>query len=416
MDISSLRERGATSELTVSALNSYIRRMFEADRMLNAVTVKGEISNFTYHRSGHLYFSLKDEGAQVKAVMFRSAAASLKFMPENGMKVIVRCSVSVYTQGGSYQLYVNSMQPDGVGALYLAYEQLKARLSEEGLFSEEFKKPLPKYPSRVGVITSPTGAAVRDIINVIGRRYPSAVIYIYPSLVQGDGAEENLIAGLDYFEESKLADIIIIGRGGGSIEDLWAFNGERLARKIFACETPVISAVGHETDFTICDFVADLRAPTPSAAAEIAVPDTKELLLRLDGLYDRCESLLLRHTERMQERLSRIKEKNIFTNPEAFFDGYELSVENLSDALLSGVSTVFEKRGNALALIAGKLHALSPLTTLARGYSVARTNRGAVRSIGDVGIGDTVTVRVVDGQFDATITDKREGEKNVGNE
>ena len=310
MDISFLRERSGPSELTVTELNSYIKRIFDSDRLLGAITVKGEISNLTNHRSGHIYFSLKDEGGQVKAVMFRSYAEKLKFMPEDGMKVIVRCSVSVYPQSGIYQLYVTSMQPDGIGALYLAYEQLKARLEAEGLFSSEFKKEIPAIPERIGVITSPTGAAVRDIINVIGRRFPLAKIYLYPSLVQGDGADGNLIAALDYFDKTKLVDVIIIGRGGGSIEDLWAFNSEWLARKIFECSIPVISAVGHETDFTICDFVSDLRAPTPSAAAELAVPDIRELFLRIDTAAERCAGALIRKIERAEDRLNDIKHKD----------------------------------------------------------------------------------------------------------
>ena len=284
MDISFLRERDNPGSFSVTELNNYIKNLFDGNRTLSAVTVKGEISNFKNHSTGHLYFSLKDEEGQIRAVMFRSKAMSLKFMPESGMRVIAHGSVTIYPRDGSYQLYVNSLQPDGIGALYLAYEQLKDKLYQEGLFDESHKKPIPYAPQSVGVITSPTGAAVRDIINVISRRFPIATVYLYPALVQGEGAEESLISGLDYFEKSALADVIILGRGGGSIEDLWAFNGERLARKIFAATTPIISAVGHETDFTIADFVSDLRAPTPSAAAELAVPDSKELLMRIDGI------------------------------------------------------------------------------------------------------------------------------------
>ena len=283
MDISALREREFDCALTVSELNNYIKNLFDTNRTLMAVRVTGEISNFTDHRSGHLYFSLKDSDAQIKAVMFKSQRMRLKFSPEAGMKVTVHGSVSVYSQTGSVQIYVNSMEPDGIGALYVAYEQLKTRLKDEGLFDEDKKRLLPRFPERIGVITSPTGAAVRDIINVVGRRYPLAKIYLYPSLVQGEGAEENLIRAVDYFDKSRLVDLVIIGRGGGSIEDLWAFNSERLAYRIFEAEVPIISAVGHETDFTICDFVADMRAPTPSAAAEIAVPDIRELAVRLDG-------------------------------------------------------------------------------------------------------------------------------------
>ena len=370
------------------------------------MSVRGEISNFTYHRSGHLYFSLKDECGQVKAVMFRSSAERLRFMPEEGMKVIVRCSVSVYPQSGAYQLYVTSMQPDGIGALYLAYEQLKARLEAEGLFSDEFKKNIPPFPERIGVITSPTGAAVRDIINVTGRRFPLATVYLFPSLVQGDGAEKNLIEGIEYFSKAALVDVIIIGRGGGSIEDLWAFNGEDLARAIYKCDIPVISAVGHETDFTICDFVSDLRAPTPSAAAEIAVPDIKDLLLRLDGLSERCSDLLLRHLERKEERLIRIKEKDILSSPDALFGNKEAFVSEYLSRALTAIDSALINKGHELSLCCGKLHALSPLSTLSRGYSVISANEKTVKSINDIMVGDVIDVRVSDGAIKAEVIGK----------
>lgn len=409
MDISALREREIRSELSVSELNAYVKRMFDSDRELSAISVIGEISNLTIHRTGHIYFSLKDEFSQIKAVMFRSAASSLKFVPENGMKVIARCSVSVYTATGSYQLYVNNMQPDGVGALYLAYEQLKAKLDAEGLFSAEHKKDIPLYPKSVGVITSPTGAAVRDIINVTGRRFPSAKIYLYPSLVQGDGAERNLIDALDYFEKSSLADVIIIGRGGGSIEDLWAFNGEMLARKIFECQTPIISAVGHETDFTICDFVADMRAPTPSAAAEIAVPDTRELTLRLADLYDRMASALNLLAIRAEERLERARSSSIFKDTSAMFKEKAESAERAKDVLFSLIDEKIKCLYNDLAVAAGKTNALSPLATIARGYLVATNDsKKVIRTVNDVALGEKITLRVKDGTLSATIDGKEE--------
>ena len=411
MDISSLRERKMGSELTVSELNAYVKRIFDTDRTLNAVTVKGEISNFTYHRTGHLYFSLKDEEGQIKAVMFRSAAASLKFLPENGMKVIVRCSVSVYTQTGTYQLYVNSMQPDGIGELYLAYEQLKSKLDAEGLFSPAHKKPIPRFPSKIGVITSPTGAAVRDIINVTSRRYPLADIYLYPSLVQGDGAEANLIKALDYFSKSSLVDVIIIGRGGGSIEDLWAFNGEGLARKIFETEIPIISAVGHETDFTICDFVADLRAPTPSAAAELSVPDKRDLLVFFGVAYDRCSEALKRKTERLSERLESIVNSAVLTNPELSFMDKEDKIENFKRNINESISKYLTLSDSILKIIAGKLNALSPLATLSRGYSVVYSDKKLIKSVKKIGIGDNVTIRLLDGELNAMVTEKKDLKK-----
>lgn len=407
MDISSLRERDIRTELSITELNLYVKRMFEADRSLSAVSVVGEISNLTIHRTGHLYFSLKDEDSQVKAVMFRSSAATLKFIPENGMRVIVRCSVGVYTATGSYQLYVNTMQPDGVGSLYLAYEQLKSKLEAEGLFDIAHKKTLPQFPKTVGVITSPTGAAVKDIINVTGRRYPSAKIYLYPSLVQGDGAEENLIKAIDYFDKSNLVDVIIIGRGGGSIEDLWAFNGEKLARKIFDCRIPTISAVGHETDFTICDFVADMRAPTPSAAAEIAVPDYKELLLRVGDLYDRMTNALTSSVKRYEERLENIKNSELLKNPDMMFEKRQ---EELDESKSNALRLIGEKINllyNNLAVASGKVNALSPLATIARGYSVAfDDNNKIVRSVNDVKQGDRLIVKLNDGNVITTVDNK----------
>ncbi len=403
MDISSLRERDNIGTFTVSELNGYIKSVFENNRTLSSVTVKGEISNFTAHRSGHLYFSLKDAEGQIRAVMFRSSAMRLKFLPESGMKVIVHGSVTVYPRDGSYQIYVSSMQPDGIGALYLAYEQLKERLCLEGLFADEHKLPIPAIPSRIGVITSPTGAAVRDIINVTGRRFPLADIYIYPSLVQGEGAEENLIRAVDYLDYSGLVEVIIIGRGGGSIEDLWAFNSERLARRIYEATTPIISAVGHETDFTICDFVSDLRAPTPSAAAELAVPDIREISLRLDDISDRCVLSLERCVERARERLYRTSKSYILENPSVITEDYKLKIKELmnsaSDALKSNVRMSEER----LSINAEKLSALSPLSVLARGYSITEHNGKTLKSVKEVNAGDNIQIRLSDGNIEAVV-------------
>ena len=266
--------------MTVSALNQYIHTLIASDTALSDLTVRGEISNFVAHRSGHCYFSLKDEGGLIRAVMFRTAASRLAFRPESGMKVLVHGYVSVYEKDGQYQLYVSAMEPDGIGSLYLAFEERKRRLATEGLFDASRKRPIPRYPARIGVITSPTGAAIRDILHILARRYPCAEVLLYPALVQGEEAARSMIAGLRWFQEQNAADVLIIGRGGGSFEDLFAFQDEGLAREIAASTIPVISAVGHETDFSISDFVADLRAPTPSAAAELAVPDMTELLAR----------------------------------------------------------------------------------------------------------------------------------------
>ncbi len=405
MDLSSLRERDNIGAFSVSELNNYIKNIFENNRTLCAVTVKGEISNFTNHRSGHLYFSLKDSDGQIRAVMFRSRAASLRFMPESGMKVIVHGSVTVYPRDGSYQIYVNSMQPDGIGALYLAYEQLKAKLAEEGLFDEDHKKLLPEYPERIGVITSPTGAAVRDIINVITRRFPLSSIYLYPALVQGEGAEATLIKALDYFDRSGLCDVIIIGRGGGSIEDLWAFNSEALARKIYEARTPIISAVGHETDFTIADFVSDLRAPTPSAAAELAVPDSREIYLRIDNLVDRGAGALLYKTERSRERLGRLEDS---VSPERFSDILNKkkdALNGISDNLKREIQRYFELLRSRLSLGAGKLEIMNPLSVLKRGYSITEKNGATVNSSELLFVGDEISIRLTDGKAAAVVTE-----------
>lgn len=415
MDISSLRERGSSRAFSVSELNGFIKNIFDSSPVLNSVTVEGEISNFTYHRSGHLYFSLKDADGQIKSVMFRGNAQGLRFMPENGMKVVAKGSVGVYTRDGVYQLYVSSMQPDGVGALYVAYEKLKEKLFAEGLFSQEHKRPIPKYPSAIGVITSPTGAAVRDIINVITRRFPSAKIYLYPALVQGSGAEASLIEGLDYFERSRLCDTVIIGRGGGSIEDLWAFNGEALARRIYSMTVPIISAVGHETDFTICDFVSDLRAPTPSAAAELAVPDYKDLSLRIDGASDRLDNALYSLIRRRREQLDYLCKSEVLSSPDIIFTEFRERKNSLFEAVYTSFCNITERYGAKLSAAAGRLHALSPLAVLNRGYSISFVGDKTLRSVDDVKEGDKINIRLPDGCVFATADyTTREGKDKNG--
>ncbi len=406
MDISLLRDREINKALTVTELNAFIKRLLDTNKTLSAVSVSGEISNFKDHGSGHLYFSLKDSGAQIKAVMFRSQRAKLKFIPDDGMKVTVHGSVSVYEQTGAVQIYVNSMVPDGIGALYLAYEQLKEKLYSEGLFEDEHKKLLPLYPRRIGVITSPSGAAVRDIINVTKRRYPLADIYLYPSLVQGEGAEANLISGLEYFEASGLADVIIIGRGGGSIEDLWAFNSERLARKIYESNIPIISAVGHETDFTICDFVSDMRAPTPSAAAEIAVPDIRDLILRLDDISERLALSLIRLTERKKERLASLASCEALTSPSTIFKERRERLSELYKATAAQINNSIVSFWNSLTLLSQKADAMSPLSVLKRGYSVCQGEEGNIVSAKHVNTGDKLNIVFSDGTVNATVTEK----------
>ncbi len=407
MDISALRERRGNGIMTVSELNNYIKNTFDADRVLKAVTISGEISNFTKHTTGHLYFSLKDEASQIKAIMFRSAAERLPFIPENGMKVTVSGTVSVYVTGGTYSISVYSIQPQGVGALYLAYEQLKSKLSAEGLFDELHKKPIPKMPEKIGVITSSTGAAVRDIINVTSRRFPLAQIYLYPALVQGDGAEASLMEALDYFEASKLCDIIIIGRGGGSIEDLWAFNSEALARRIYSANVPIISAVGHETDFTICDFVADMRAPTPSAAAEIAVPDIKELYLKLDSSLERCRRALEKNVSHKREGLKKITENRFILHPELILEKRCELRDQCVQRLQASASTIIADKKNALISKAHKLEALNPLSILTRGFAVPEINGKRINSARALEIGDSFSLIMSDGRISATVKDKQ---------
>ena len=403
MDISSLRERGNIGTFTVSELNGYIKNLLEGNRTLGSVTVSGEISNFVCHSSGHLYFSLKDEGGQIRAVMFRSYTSGLKFKPESGMKVIVHGSVSVFARDGSYQLYASTMQPDGIGALYLAYEQLREKLSTEGLFDSGHKEPIPEYPTRIGVITSPTGAAVRDIINVTGRRYPLADIYVYPAIVQGERSVATLISGIEYFEKSGLVDVIIIGRGGGSIEDLWSFNSEALARKIYSCDIPVISAVGHETDFTICDFVADLRAPTPSAAAELAVPDIKELYIRLDNISARCTAALERQIDRSRDRLDRLNVDNVYSALRSGIDARLDNLERLYERAKQSISHILEAKRAEFSVLVEKANAMNPLAVLSRGYSIVEHENVVISSTDAVKIGEGIKVTVSDGVIDATV-------------
>ena len=412
IDINSLRERENAEIFSVTMLNEYIKNIFENNRTLSSVTVRGEISNFTNHRSGHLYFSLKDSDGQIRAVMFRSRAQGLKFMPESGMKVIIHGSVTVYPRDGSYQIYVSSMQPDGIGALYLAYEQMKARLAEEGLFDHIHKKPIPMFPRRIGVITSPTGAAVRDIINVTGRRYPMADIYLYPALVQGAGSEDSLVRALDYLDKSGLCDVIIIGRGGGSIEDLWSFNSEKLARRIFDARTPIISAVGHETDFTICDFVSDMRAPTPSAAAEIAVPDRRELMMRLDQLDERLAAALIRNVQRARERLSLLSDRASADSVRRMLDGKRDEVIYLNEKSALLIRSILQAKRDMLSSSAAKANALSPLSTLSRGYSVAEKEKVVVKSVGELSKGDRLTLIMKDGTAVTEVVEIK-GEQNI---
>ena len=388
-----------TLVLSVSQLNRYIKMNFDADENLANIFISGEISNFTNHyRTGHLYFTLKDDSAAVRAVMFNSSAKRLKFMPEDGMKVIARGRVSVYEASGQYQLYVDDMQPDGVGALNLAYEQLKEKLQKEGLFSELHKKPLPPYPEKVGVITSPTGAAVRDIINVLGRRFPYAEIVFCPVLVQGDGAHLQLTDAVNMFNSERAADVIIIGRGGGSIEDLWEFNDEGLARAVYNSEIPVISAVGHETDFTICDFVADMRAPTPSAAAELAVPDANELQYALSALNNRMFLNVSSGIADRRSRLEYLTSKGALKSPDEMLSNRSQRLDTAFSKMLSSYENRIGGKKVEFISAATALSKLDPMSVLMRGFAFVSDKNGKnVYSSQALAKGDEINVRFHDG-------------------
>lgn len=389
--------RTGREPLSVSQLNEYLRMLMDGDRVLSDVLVRGEISNFSAPRSGHLYFTLKDEDGQIRAVLFRTQASRLRFRPEDGMRVIVSGRVSVYSAGGQYQIYANDIQPDGVGALAMQFEQLRRKLEAEGLFAQERKHPIPAIPRRVGVITSPTGAAVQDIRNILGRRFPLAEMILFPAAVQGEEAVGQLIAGILFFGTYRLADVIIIGRGGGSAEDLWAFNDETLARAIADCPVPVISAVGHETDFTICDFVADLRAPTPSAAAELAVPDGEEMRQTFLAYAGRMERLVTAKIGTERRLLERLASSRALSRPDQLLDPYRMRLSDLETRATRSIETRIERLRNRLSASAAALDAMSPLRVLARGYATVAKGGKTIVSAKQISAGDRMTVRFSDG-------------------
>ena len=402
--------------LTVSQLNEYVKMLMESNPVLRNVWIKGELSNFKNHYStGHFYFSLKDDSAIVRGVMFRSYAQNVKFAPRDGMKVLVHGRVSAFVRDGQYQIYVDEILPDGVGSLYLAFEQLKRRLGEQGLFDEARKKPLPRYPERIGIVTSPTGAAIQDMMNILGRRFPCAAITLYPALVQGPDAAPQLIRGIEYFNETRSADVIIVGRGGGSMEDLWAFNDERLALCIASSEIPVISAVGHESDFTICDFVADKRAPTPSAAAELAVPDRAELQAALSGVGSKLGRVLLTKIQNSKNSLKYLREAGVLSGAAPIVNERRMGLLYTARTMDSAMDGVLQRDKAALAATTAKVEALSPLSVLSRGYGVIQDAEGvSIRSVAKVKAGDEISIRVRDGRIDATVKSTHKERKNHG--
>lgn len=419
--------------LSIGAITRYLKSKFDQDANLQKVYLKGEISNFKAHTSGHFYFSLKDETSKINAIMFRSNASKVSFKPTDGMKVLVSGRVSIYEASGGYQIYVDEMEEDGVGNLYEAFEKLKKKLSSEGLFDEKHKVPIPKYPKKVGVVTASTGAAIRDILTTIKRRYPICEVILFPTLVQGEGAKESIVSNIIKAKDYDL-DVLIVGRGGGSIEDLWAFNEEIVARAIYESDIPIISAVGHEVDFTISDFVADLRAPTPTAAAELAVPNLSEVVKYIDGLTIRLNESINKKVKFQKLYLDSIKNSFVIKNPMIMFDNkrqkLDLLVDKINNSILKNVDNkkkilaeikssyiivnpnlLYKDFRMKLLNITNKLELLNPLGILSRGYSITSVLDSSVKSINNVKIGDVIKVRVTDGLIKAEVTDLLE-EKN----
>lgn len=381
--------------ISVSKLNELVKMLIEDCQPLRNIYVSGEISNFThYYRSGHMYFTLKDEKSQIKAVMFSSYAAKLRFKPENGMKVICRGRLAVYEKNGEYQIYAEDLQPDGLGALNLAFEQLKMKLFSEGVCSDEVKKSLPLYPKKIGVATSNIGAAVEDIKNITKRRYPLAELVILPTIVQGAFASADIVKSIEFLDSMGDVDVIIVGRGGGSIEDLWAFNTEEVARAVIACQTPVVSAVGHETDYTICDFVADLRAPTPSAAAELVCPDILSLINYVDGLKKQLDYSVNSKINDESIRLDELSSSYVLADYSEVIKTFEDNVSVLMDRMNDEYQYSLETKGNTFAVLVEKLSALSPLAVLARGYSICEKNGRVVKNINEVKANDCLEVKM----------------------
>ncbi|AKS38860.1 exodeoxyribonuclease VII large subunit [Anoxybacillus gonensis] len=440
--------------VTVAALTKYIKRKFEVDSHLQDLWIKGEISNFTYHSRGHMYFTLKDEQARIQAVMFAGYNRQLTFKPENGMTVLVRGEISVYEPSGTYQVYVKEMQPDGVGALYLAYEQLKKKLEQEGLFAKEHKKPIPKFPQHIGVVTSPTGAAIRDILTTIRRRYPLAKVILFPTLVQGEQAPLSIVQSIQKANDIGYIDVLIVGRGGGSIEELWAFNEEMVARAIFHSRVPIISAVGHETDYTIADFVADLRAPTPTGAAELAVPHVADLLLRVSDQQARLIRAMKERMNAEQKRLQSLRSSYAFRYPKRLYEQKEQQLDMLVDRLQRQMNDMFKQKEHklqqlqltlfahhpqsrvekavdrvrtleqtivrhmndvikqkkwSLATAMAKLDALSPLKIMERGYSLAYDEQETlIKTVKQLQEGDRVHIRFQDGRAHCIVSNIEE--------
>ena len=394
----------SSTPITVSALSEYIKDIFDNDAQLQKVCVVGELSNFKVHSSGHCYFSLKDEGAVISAVMFRGDAAKLRFRPESGMKVILYGRVSLFPKNGQYQIYVSNMQPDGVGSLYIAFEQLKEKLYKEGLFDKKYKKPLPKYPKKIGLVTSPTGAAVRDMIRIISSRYKAAEIIVCPVLVQGETAPDSIANMIKYVNDHNICDVIICGRGGGSIEDLWCFNDEKVARAVFESRIPVISAVGHEPDITIIDYVADVRASTPSNGAEIVVPDSNELLIRLNDAKQKIYMTELKRISFLKEKLAMLENHKLMRSPMSYYADKNMMLDMQEQKLMAAAEKLLERKKNEYIRLVSTIDALSPLKVISKGYGMVETEGRIVKSIDDIKQGSTIKTSLSDGYFESVVT------------
>ena len=400
----------AQNVLSITQLNEYIRGKMDTDPLLTQVAVRGEISNYKLYPSGHHYFTLKDEGSALRCVLFKGKAARLRFRPENGMKIIAMGKVSVYPRDGAYQLYCTGLTMDGVGDLYAAFEQLKKKLEAQGLFDPAHKKPIPKYPGTIGIITSSAGAAVHDMLRILRKRYPLSKVRLLPVRVQGVEAPGEIAAAIGYANHYRLADLLIVGRGGGSIEDLWAFNDERVAYAIYHSEIPVISAVGHEPDVTISDYVADLRAATPSNAAELAVPDQDALRQNLDAMSNAMVSSLSRQVKAARQHLKVLSASQALRSPTGYLEQRSQSVELLKNRLVAAQNQNITRARQRFIAQISKLEAMSPLKVLTRGYSMAQTQRGeVVRSINQVELGERIRIRLSDGTISATVMNKEEG-------
>ncbi len=387
---------------SITALNRAIKNMFDSKPELNRVYIKGEISNFKHHSRGHLYFTLKDENSRISAVMFASNASSIKFEPEDGMKVLVSGRVTVYEATGGYQIYVDQMDLDGLGNLYLEFEKLKKKLQEQGLFNPEHKRPIPRFPKRIGIVTAPTGAAIRDILSTIKRRYPICETILFPALVQGSGAAPDVAKQIDKAQEFDL-DVLIVGRGGGSIEDLWAFNEEIVARAIYNSNVPVISAVGHEIDFTIADYVADLRAPTPTGAAEMAVPVLSDVKNNIDNYKIRLRENIIKTLKQSELRLEKIKDSFILSNPLAMYEVKEQKLNNYVTVLNKYINELLINKKHLLKLDLNSLKLLNPVNIMEKGYSLVKVDGKIIKESSNVNLGDKIDIKLYKGEVVAEV-------------